>query len=391
MRPSPPWLCRFSRKLPVVLLLAFTTLACQRAPKDGAPAEGTPAEDSKQGAETAVSKAASEEPILHIPVGEFLAGSSPGQPGRHPGLEPRPHSLQLGPFRIDSQLFPGGDTPKLSSEPTEAQALCATRGGRLCTELEWERACKGPASTTYPGGEAPCDGAAGAACRSGFDTLAMTTLPEWTGSVFGKNSDHAGQAVLRGAAASVPSREKTCARRRPEPKGFAGAAFRCCYGAPNAARIPEPESGPPFAEVTLEQDELRALLETDARTKQLAQDATFFKEDAAATVLARGPGDTMGFTLTTRPVRWRPARGVSFLVLAGHAGKRTAFVLVYYDETQPRRLAGSFLMKNEPGPVALAYAPSITPRMHFSGCWGCPGETGKVLFRPEEDVVLLQP
>ena len=48
-------------------------------------------------------------------------------------------------------------------------------------------------------------------------------------------------------------------------------------------------------------------------------------------------------------------------------------------------------MKNEPGPVALAYSDDIRPRLHFSSCWGCPGETGKILFRRPERVAIVQP
>jgi hypothetical protein len=54
-------------------------------------------------------------------------------------------------------------------------------------------------------------------------------------------------------------------------------------------------------------------------------------------------------------------------------------------------LAASFVMQNEPGPVAIAYSESIRPRLHFSSCWGCPGETGKILFRAPERVAIFQP
>jgi hypothetical protein len=47
--------------------------------------------------------------------------------------------------------------------------------------------------------------------------------------------------------------------------------------------------------------------------------------------------------------------------------------------------------------VAFAYDNYIRPRFHFSTCWGCPGasetssETGKLLFREPDEVVILQP
>ena len=42
-------------------------------------------------------------------------------------------------------------------------------------------------------------------------------------------------------------------------------------------------------------------------------------------------------------------------------------------------------------PVALAYNGYIRPRLHFSTCWGCPGETGKILYRDPDAAVVLQP
>jgi hypothetical protein len=29
--------------------------------------------------------------------------------------------------------------------------------------------------------------------------------------------------------------------------------------------------------------------------------------------------------------------------------------------------------------------------LHWSNCWGCPGENGKVLFKQPDSVVILQP
>jgi hypothetical protein len=167
--------------------------------------------------------------------------------------------------------------------------------------------------------------------------------------------------------------------------------FRCCYGAPNAASLDEPTLGRPYEEVQMDKEELRRLLESDPLTKDLADGASLFKPEAAATVLARGPGESLGFTLTTSPVLWRPDRGSVYLVIAGKSKDKRSFVLAYYATPKTKTLAGSFIMKNEPGPIALAYASSIRPRMHFSGCWGCPGETGKLLFRPPEELVMLQP
>lgn len=329
--------------------------------------------------------------IQHVPVGKFRAGSKPGEPGRDPALESPPTDVELGPFRIDAYPYPGDleQAPRRGVTASEASALCAARNGRLCTELEWERACRGPDSAVYPSGAAPCTNQSDKSCLSGFDVSMQGSIPEWTKSVFGQGSDHEGKPVVRGAGV-VSDSERRCSRRR-EQEAKEDVGFRCCYGAPNAAHLEEPTLGPAYKEVELSRDELTKLLREDPRSAMLATDVSLFKPEAARTVLARGPGETMGFQLTTQAVEWQPARGSRFLVVAGKSGKNTSFVVVYFVSPDTKSLAGSFIMKNEPGPVALGYADSIRPRIHFSSCWGCPGETGKVLFREPEELVLLQP
>ena len=169
--------------------------------------------------------------------------------------------------------------------------------------------------------------------------------------------------------------------------------FRCCKGAPNAAVVREPKIGPTFKRANISAKRLEKLLAANPRTASLAQDVQFFREpDAAQTVVARGPGDKQGFSFTVAPLTWNPVAGAEYLLVTGRSGKDTSFVLSYYVLGQDEyRLASSFIMKSEPGPVAFAYSGYIRPRLHFSTCWGCPGETGKVLFRNPDSVVILQP
>jgi len=80
------------------------------------------------------------------------------------------------------------------------------------------------------------------------------------------------------------------------------------------------------------------------------------------------------------------------LLVAARSGESTSFVAAFHVLPGGKyRLASSFVLQGEPGPVALAYSPDIKPRVHFSTCWGCPGETGKALFRRPETVVIVQP
>ena len=97
-------------------------------------------------------------------------------------------------------------------------------------------------------------------------------------------------------------------------------------------------------------------------------------------------------TFSVAPVIWNPVAGATYLVITGRSGKDTSMVLAYYvlgrDEYQ---LASSFIMKSETGPVALAYDDSIRPRLFFSTCWQCLGETGKVIYRDPDSVAIVQP
>lgn len=337
---------------------------------------------------------------VDIPAGSFTAGSRPGETGREPELEPRAYQLELGAFSMDRLPYPNDPAkpPLTGVSRDEAQKLCAKDGARLCTELEWERACKGPQSTRFATGETwdPACADEPRKCASALGVLGLgASLKEWTASDRNPEAEGARDAILRGAFRKEPETMHRCATRRtadPETQSEE-LGFRCCKGAPNAAVVPEPKAGDPFKKRELKGDELTKLLLADDRTKDLAKDLIFFSEpEAAHTVVSRGPGDRKGFGFTVAALDWNPVAGASYLVVSARSGKKTSFVLAYrvIDDNQ-LELASSFVMYDEPGPVALAYSDSIRVRLHFSSCWGCPGETGKILFRNPDEVVILQP
>jgi hypothetical protein len=88
---------------------------------------------------------------------------------------------------------------------------------------------------------------------------------------------------------------------------------------------------------------------------------------------------------------WNPVAGAQYLLVSARSGDSTSFVAAFHVAGKDEYLlASSFVMKNEPGPVAFAYSGYIRPRLHFSTCWGCPGETGKLLHRDPDAVVIVQ-
>ncbi len=366
----------------------------------GAPSASGPASSSAAGVEL---RAPKQTPLpnerVEIPTGAFLAGSIPGEPGRNPELEPRLTSIELGRFHIDRLPYPNDPArPPLTDVGwEEARKLCAERGARLCTELEWERACKGPDSDPYPTGKSWNSRCAEkpASCASGFDVVGMGAgFAEWSATDLGERGGKR-SAVARGAAAKAGAVAHRCAAREPTPidRKSADLGFRCCWGPPNARTIPEAKPNETFRKAKLPAERLASLLKGSKITEPLAKDVKFFRDpDSAETVISRGPGDRKGFDFTVAPLLWSPVAGAEFLLISARSGENTSFVLAFYVRgDDDYALASSFIMKDEPGPVAFAYSNDIRPRLHFSTCWGCPGETGKILFRAPEKVVILQP
>ncbi len=353
--------------------------------------------EAPQSAPKSNPKSADERsPRVQIPLGELKGGTRPGHFERDPALSPNTFTIKLGEFTIDRNLYPNqpNKPPLLGRSREEASRLCGDVGARLCTELEWERACRGPEQSAFATGESWNDDCTGQ-CESAFGVVGLGSVPEWTASAFGPDSVASGVAVIRGPLGDkAPPATRRCAHRSKAPdKPPPGIAFRCCRGAPNAARVPEPTDGPPYRKRPMDEKELTALLESHPKTADLAKDLLLFGEpEAINTVIGRGPGDKMGFDFTTTPLLWRPALGAHFLVLTARSGKDDSFVLTYHVlDDNTFELASSFIMHGEEGPVILAYSDSIRPRVHFSSCWGCPGETGKVLFREPDRAVILQP
>lgn len=384
------------------MVLAGSVLSCEANPTDtdvsgvARGARVTTSSASTVGESKRVSRAEQQT----IPTGAFQAGTQPGQLDRVPQLEPATFEVRLGEFRIDTRPYPNqlGQPPRYGVSREVANRLCKEAGGRLCTELEWERACKGPDSLPFASGQSwDClDGT----CSSGFGVQGLGNYPEWTSGVFGMDSPRAGKPVVRGAASGAPANHHRCARRDSADKlPSEQLTFRCCYGAPNAAPVIEPKRGKAFRGYELKPETLEQLLTQHPHTAELGESVSYFSSpEAINTVLARGPGDRKGFDFTVRPLLWQPVAGAKYLVVAARSGERTSFVVTFHvanDASNSDELrfsiASSFIMKNEPGPVVLAYSESIRPRLHFSGCWGCPGETGKVIHRAPERAVIVQP
>jgi serine/threonine protein kinase/formylglycine-generating enzyme required for sulfatase activity len=184
-----------------------------------------------------------------IPAGSFRMGSAADDPLRgfdEKGLAP----TEVAAYCIDFYEFPNkaGAMPTTRVNFPAAEAACKARSRRLCTEEEWERACKGPGSASFPygatfdpeicntqdaNGEVRTVAASGTfqKCRSAFGIADMSgNVAEWTSSHFGSE---AGDRTIKGGAADRPDSDCRCAARKIGSVGAANdrLGFRCCSDA----------------------------------------------------------------------------------------------------------------------------------------------------------------
>ena len=192
--------------------------------------------------------------MVYIPPGALVVGTPPDRRPRRADRELPGEQVMLDGYYIDQFAFPNeeGAIPVTNVSQSEAAALCAEKDKRLCTELEWERACKGPDNRTYEYGESyreeTCHTGRPAAlipsgyhvgCQSDFGVHDMHGGPyEWTSDLYGRGSEH-GEVVVRGGNARDGEVAGRCANLEPkDPETRSGAiGFRCCAGKRNETQI----------------------------------------------------------------------------------------------------------------------------------------------------------
>ncbi|XSE93623.1 SUMF1/EgtB/PvdO family nonheme iron enzyme [Pseudomyxococcus flavus] len=159
------------------------------------------------------------------------------------GADERPvASVQVSSFCVDEFEYPNqaGARPSVAVSWDEARGTCEREGKRLCTEEEWEKACKGPGNLRFPYGEAQEAGACNTAatpgglaasgqfarCKSGYAVMDLAgNVAEWTASRFGDRG-----YTLKGGAFDQPDAAARCsARANGAPaERLSAVGFRCC-------------------------------------------------------------------------------------------------------------------------------------------------------------------
>jgi len=202
--------------------------------------------------------------MLFIPEGRFVMGAlnqeivtKLGRTGPiAPANEPRQVIVDQYGYYIDRYEFPnrlkqanGQPQPPVAKVTwKQAKGACEKRNKRLCTEEEWEKACKGQANTIYSyadhfdedmcGGGAAEPHALGAKddrCISDYGVAGLSgNVREWTSTQPG-NRDK--RRVVKGGSASNAEVGTRCAFKGDERVSYAHftLGFRCCLSLPDAA------------------------------------------------------------------------------------------------------------------------------------------------------------
>ncbi len=203
--------------------------------------------------------AAPKPGMVWVPAGLLKAGTPASHTPRIPDEEMPATPIEMGGFYIDLLPWPNEPNaiPTSNVSRDDAEGLCASKGKRLCTELEWERACKGPENAIYEYGDAYRKDVCGtgvaleqasrrptgehAQCKSGFGVSEMHGgVWEWTSSAWGRGSTSgASQGVLRGGNSVAGELVGRCANAiaRSPSKKAPTMGFRCCAGPKNTAEV----------------------------------------------------------------------------------------------------------------------------------------------------------
>jgi sulfatase modifying factor 1 len=234
------------------LFLVCTALACRDTPARPTPAV---APDAAPPPWKPTTRAPTPpRGMVWIPEGALVAGTPEGRLPRLADQEMAGEQLVLRGFFIDMFAYPNeeGAIPQTAVTHSRAAALCAEQGKRLCTELEWERACKGPENSSYEYGDRyrPDVCVTGRAprmlpsglrqgCRSEFGVRDMHGgVWEWTASRWGRGSE-ATLVSLRGGNGDAGELIGRCANGMPRsPESHSPqVGFRCCMGEVNEEKV----------------------------------------------------------------------------------------------------------------------------------------------------------
>jgi hypothetical protein len=327
-------------------------------------------------------------------------GSMPGSGGRDAALEADLVVLQLPAFEIDRLPYPNAlaQPYRTGVARDEAVALCAERGKRLCSELEWERACKASGDALYATG-ATLDLAActrePARCATAEGVLALGIAQrEWTASsVAAAPGDPLRNAVVRGAIADAALALHRCAARSsaaPDTRS-ADLGFRCCRGSGAEVAYPSEPARELTRPLALERDAIRAALASVPALAKLAPSFEPFTDADVSAALRRGGQSRESLRLWTfmpAAFAWSPGPGEELWVLAGRTAQGALLALLYPLPQGRFAHANSTLIVEPDATIAIGASTQYPAQLTWTTCYACAGEGGTIRLRDDGRVEL---
>jgi hypothetical protein len=285
--------------------------------------------------------------MVWIARGALVAGTPPDLLPRVAESEMQGQQVILEGFFIDVFAYPNEEAaiPLTNVSLSEARSLCAERGKRLCSELEWERACKGPNNTVYEYGDRYRPEVCGTGqdakllpsglrygCRSEFGVRDLHgSVWEWTDSPWARGGTP-DQIAIRGGNATSGEVVGRCANGEASSSNFKSPSlgFRCCQGERNTA------------EVVLHVERGPALERHNHVAPQLAESiGAALPRTLTDAISGKGP------LVVLRAWDWRPVGNEELVIAGGCAG------------TIVGRSCGAVIARKLPGKlVVLDWAPS---------------------------------
>jgi hypothetical protein len=175
--------------------------------------------------------------MIYVPAGRFTYGEK--------ATTKRKTKEEVGAYCIDQYEFPNtqGVRPLANVTWMEASAQCTAQGKRLCTEYEWEKACRGKWGRRFPWGgkfsDSTCPGSTpeGEGYASGGNALCVSpyglgdmsgSVWEWTQNAY--DGDPLRRVLRGGYDPEVGEKSARCSWRQPQEasKTSARIGFRCC-------------------------------------------------------------------------------------------------------------------------------------------------------------------
>lgn len=193
--------------------------------------------------------------MVFVPPGVLIAGTPPDKLPRVADEEMAGEQVVMRGFYVDVFPYPNeaGAIPTTNIDQAEATKLCEGQGKRLCTELELERACKGPDNLTFEYGDAyrslPCGtGIARSMIPNGFNTGCRSAFGahdlhgsvwSWTASQWRRDARVPNLIAARGGNGIAGELVGRCANGRGVARDSRreDVGVRCCAGEANTFEV----------------------------------------------------------------------------------------------------------------------------------------------------------